>query len=109
VAAALAGGTTVIRDAAELRNKESNRIATTVRELSKLGARVEETADGMVIQGVRQLRGAECQSYQDHRLAMSLGVAGMVAVGETVIADAEAVAISYPGFWDCYSTLAHQG
>jgi len=107
VAAALAEGTTVIRDAAELQNKESNRIATTVRELSKLGARIEETADGMVIRGVRKLRGSECQSYQDHRLAMSLGIAGMVAVGETVIADAEAVAISYPGFWDCYNALAH--
>lgn len=99
VAASVAEGTTVIRDAQELRVKESDRIATTVKELSKLGAEIEELPDGMIIHGVKQLRGAECESHHDHRLAMALGVAALVAEGETSIHDAEAVDFSYPGFW----------
>jgi 3-phosphoshikimate 1-carboxyvinyltransferase len=99
VAACVAGGTTVIRDAAELRVKESDRIATAARELKRLGADVEERPDGMIIRGGRQLKGTEVSSHGDHRLAMSLAVAGLTAKGETVVADAEAVAISYPAFW----------
>jgi len=99
VAAAVARGTTVIRDAGELRVKESDRIATTVKELSKLGARIEELSDGMVIHGGRRLRGVEVESYGDHRLAMALGVAGLVAEGETIISAAEVAEVSYPGFW----------
>jgi 3-phosphoshikimate 1-carboxyvinyltransferase len=99
VAACVAAGTTVIRDAAELRVKESDRIATATRELNRLGADVEERPDGMIIRGGRLLRGTEVSSHGDHRLAMSLAVAGLAAKGETVIGDAEAVAISYPAFW----------
>jgi 3-phosphoshikimate 1-carboxyvinyltransferase len=99
VAACVAGGTTVIRDAQELRVKEADRIATTIEELSKFGAEIEELPDGMVIYGGKRLGGAECHSHQDHRLAMALGVAALVADGETVIQGAEAVNFSYPGFW----------
>jgi 3-phosphoshikimate 1-carboxyvinyltransferase len=106
VAASVAEGTTVIRDAQELRVKEADRIATIVRELSRLGAEIEELPDGMVIHGVRGLRGAGCDSYGDHRLAMALGVAGLVAEGETVICDAEAVSFSYPQFWHELGRLA---
>ncbi|MBI2909232.1 MAG: 3-phosphoshikimate 1-carboxyvinyltransferase [Chloroflexi bacterium] len=99
VAAAVAKGATVIRDAAELRVKESDRIATVVRELSRLGADIEERPDGMAIRGGRRLQGETCSSYNDHRLAMTLAIASQIAQGETTIADAEAVDISYPGFW----------
>jgi 3-phosphoshikimate 1-carboxyvinyltransferase len=106
VAASVAEGTTVIRDAQELRVKETDRIATIVGELSKLGAELEELPDGMVIHGVRGLQGAECDSYGDHRLAMALGVAGLVAEGETVVCNAEAVDFSYPQFWHELERLA---
>ena len=99
VAAALARGRTVIRDIGELRVKESDRIAATAQELRKLGARVEEQPDALTIEGVPALRGAACDSRSDHRLAMALAVAGMVAEGETVLSGAEAVSISYPSFW----------
>ena len=100
VAGCAARGKTVIRDAAELRVKESDRIANTVKELSRLGADIEELPDGMIIHGGRKLQGGECYSHHDHRLAMALGVAALIAQGETVIHDAEVVAFSYPAFWD---------
>ena len=100
VAAALAEGQTVIRDAAELRVKESDRIAAICGELARMGARIDERPDGMVIEGVSALRGAEVDSRGDHRLAMALAVAALAAEGETTIADAEAVAVSYPRFWE---------
>ncbi|MEW6142176.1 MAG: 3-phosphoshikimate 1-carboxyvinyltransferase [Chloroflexota bacterium] len=100
VAACMAEGKTVIRDAAELRVKESDRIASTAAELSRLGARIEELPDGMVIYGGKRLEGAEVSSHLDHRLAMSLAVAGLVAKGTTSIHQADSVTISYPGFWD---------
>ncbi|MDD5094578.1 MAG: 3-phosphoshikimate 1-carboxyvinyltransferase [Dehalococcoidia bacterium] len=106
VAAAVANGTTVIRDAAELRVKESDRIKTTVSELSRLGAQIEELQDGMIIHGVPRLKGAMCASHSDHRLAMALGIAGLIAEGETIIADAEAVNISYPNFWKDLSRIS---
>ncbi len=99
VAACLATGTTTIRDAAELRVKETDRIAFLVAELSKMGAAVEERPDGMVIRGGGKLTGAACASHGDHRMAMALGIAGSVADGETLIEDAGVVDISYPGFW----------
>jgi 3-phosphoshikimate 1-carboxyvinyltransferase len=99
VAACLATGTTVIKDAAELRVKETDRIAFLVAELSKMGANVEELPDGIIIRGGGKLHGAECSSHGDHRMAMALGIAGAVAEGETLIEDAGAVDISYPGFW----------
>ena len=100
VAACFAKGTTVIRDAQELRVKESDRILTTVKELSRLGANIEERPDGMVIHGTGRLVGGRCRSHGDHRLAMALGVAGLLAEGETVVDGAEAANISYPRFWE---------
>ena len=99
LAATQADGTTVIRDAQELRVKESDRIATTVRQLTSMGARLEERPDGMLVYGRQQLEGATVQSSGDHRLAMTLGVAGVLAHGTTNIEGAEAVDVSYPGFW----------
>jgi 3-phosphoshikimate 1-carboxyvinyltransferase len=99
LAASLAKGKTVIKNAEELRVKESDRITSTVQELSKLGARIEEMEDGMVIHGADKLRGSECDSHGDHRLAMMLGIASLVAEGETGIDNSEAADISYPTFW----------
>jgi len=99
VAGCVAKGKTVIRDAGELRVKESDRIATVVNELSRLGARIEPLSDGMIIYGGRPLSGTEVDSHLDHRLAMSLAVAGLVAKGETVIKRARAAQVSYPAFW----------
>jgi len=99
VAASLAEGETVIRQAGELRLKESDRIRTTVLELQRLGASIRELPDGMVIEGVDCLKGGVCGSHGDHRLAMTLAVAGLLARGETVVRGAEASSISYPIFW----------
>jgi len=100
VAAALAEGTTVIKGAEELRVKESDRIATMTAELGKMGAVVAETPDGMVITGSggRPLRGATCASHGDHRVAMSMAVAGLLAEGQTTIQDTDCVETSFPGF-----------
>lgn len=106
VAAACARGVTEIRDAAELRVKESDRIAALARELGRLGAAVEELPDGLRIAGGRPLAGAECHSGGDHRLAMALAVAGLVAGGETVIADADCASVSFPGFWRALADFA---
>jgi len=99
VAACVAEGKTVIKDAGELRVKESDRIASTIKELRRLGAGIEELPDGMVIQGGTRLAGNAVQSHGDHRLAMSLAVAGLVARGKTSIQNADAVEISNPNFW----------
>lgn len=98
VAAACAEGVTEIRDAQELKVKESDRLAAVARELSRLGADVEALPDGLRIRGGRPLRGAPCQSYGDHRMAMAMAVAGLAADGETTIDDAACVAVSFPGF-----------
>lgn len=103
--ATVAEGTTLIRDAQELRVKESDRIAAMVSELSKLGAKVEELPDGMVVHGGSQLHGAEVESHGDHRVAMALAVAGLLAEGETVISDADCVAISFPQFPQVLASL----
>lgn len=105
VAALFATGTTLIRDAQELRVKESDRIAALTAELRKLGARVEERPDGMLIEGGRDLQGAAVDSHLDHRLAMSLAVAALAAGGEMSIAGAESIAVSFPGFTDRLSAL----
>ncbi len=105
LAACFAEGTTVIRDAGELRMKESDRIRATVDGLSRLGARIEERPDGMVIEGVGQLTGAECESHGDHRIAMTMGIAGLLSDGVTTVGDAEAASVSYPDFWDRVRTL----
>jgi len=100
-----AEGVTVVQDAAELRVKESDRIATTVAELRKLGADIEARPDGFVIRGPTPLRGAEVESHGDHRLAMTLTVAGLIARGETVIQDTECIGDSFPGFEETLSCL----
>jgi 3-phosphoshikimate 1-carboxyvinyltransferase len=98
VAATQAAGRTVIRDAGELRVKETDRIATTAAELRKLGAAVTPTADGLIIDGPCALRGARVHSHGDHRLAMALTIAGLAASGETTIDGTEVTADSFPGF-----------
>jgi len=106
VAAALAHGNTEIRDAGELRVKESDRIAAIARELDRMGVRVDERRDGMGIAGGQRLRGAQVSSGGDHRMAMALAVAGLVADGETVIDDTACVATSFPTFVDTINALA---
>jgi 3-phosphoshikimate 1-carboxyvinyltransferase len=98
VAASVASGDTIVADAQELRVKESDRIATVASELAKFGAKIDETPDGMVIHGVENLTGADCDSHGDHRIAMSCAIAGLLADGETVIHGTECVGTSYPGF-----------
>lgn len=98
VAATQAHGRTVIRDAGELRVKETDRIATTVSELRKLGAQVEPTDDGLIIDGPTRLLGGPVESHGDHRLALAMAVAGLVAKGETTVYGAAVVDDSFPGF-----------
>lgn len=97
--ACFAEGKTVIKDAAELKVKESNRIEVMVRNLTAMGADVEETEDGMIINGGKPLHGAVIDSKLDHRIAMTFAIAGLMADGETEILGAECVNISYPGFY----------
>ena len=99
VAGCVAKGKTVIRDAAELKVKESDRITTVASELARLGAEIEQLPDGMRIHGGKALTGAEVDSHFDHRLAMSLAIAGLIAKGETTIENAQVAQVSYPNFW----------
>ncbi len=105
VAAAFAAGETVICDAQELKVKESNRIAAMVSELSKAGACVEETEDGMIVRGGTPLHGASFATYKDHRIAMSMAICALACAGESEILDPSVVAISYPDFFDTLHTL----
>jgi 3-phosphoshikimate 1-carboxyvinyltransferase len=100
VAAAVADGETVISGAEELRVKESDRIATMATELKKMGVAIEETPDGLIIHGTagRTLRGASCTSYGDHRVAMSLAMAGLVADAPTTIDNTDCIETSFPRF-----------
>lgn len=98
-AACFAHGDTIIRDASELKVKESNRVEVMVRNLSAMGAHVEETEDGMIIHGGRPLHGAVIDSRLDHRIAMTFAIAAGLADGVTEILGAECVNISYPGFY----------
>jgi 3-phosphoshikimate 1-carboxyvinyltransferase len=100
LAACAARGTTTIRGAGELRHKESDRIAGIAAGLRALGARVEVDGDDLHIEGGAPLRGAPTDSLDDHRLAMTFAIAGLVASGETAIARPGSAAISYPGFFD---------
>ena len=99
VMAAFAQGTTIIRDAQELKVKESDRIAVMVDNLKRMGADIEGTDDGMIIHGGRPLHGAAIDSNLDHRVAMSFAVAGTICEGEMEIQDAQCVDISYPEFY----------
>ncbi len=98
VAAALAQGKTVIRNARELRVKETDRITTTVNNLRAMGVEVEEFEDGMEITGGAPLHGAVIDSFGDHRIAMAFAIAGLFASGETIIRNTDCVNTSYPGF-----------
>jgi len=93
-----ATGRTIIRDAEELKVKETDRIATVVSQLSKFGAKVTPTDDGMVIEGETALTAATIDSHGDHRIGMAMAIAGLAATGETVIENDEAIAVSFPGF-----------
>jgi 3-phosphoshikimate 1-carboxyvinyltransferase len=98
VAGALANGTTIIRQAQELRVKETDRIAAIAHNLRVMGAQVIELSDGLEIHGPAPLRGGRVASFGDHRIAMAFAIAGLFADGETIVQDAESVEISYPGF-----------
>jgi 3-phosphoshikimate 1-carboxyvinyltransferase len=105
VAAALLPGTSRVTGARELRVKESDRVAAMAAGLAAMGADVTELDDGWEIRGPRHLEGARVASAGDHRVAMALAVAGVLADGETEIEDADCVDISYPGFWDQLEAL----
>lgn len=105
VAAAAAEGETVVRDASELKVKESNRISAIVEELKKFGADIEELPDGFKIRPVGRLRGATVNSRRDHRIAMSMAVAGLISEGRTLISESDCVNISFPGFYDVLKSL----
>ena len=103
--ACVAQGRTVIRDAAELKVKESNRIRIMTENLAAMGADITETEDGMIIEGGRPLHGAEIDSHLDHRIAMTFAVTALAADGVTKIKDADCVRISYPGFYQDLARL----
>ena len=107
IAASVAQGETVIKDAHELRVKETDRIKAMASELRKFGVDVQEFDDGMVISGNNYLQGCECQSFGDHRVAMSLIVAGLRASGETVVKDTSCIDTSFPGFKDKIFSIIH--
>ena len=107
VAATQAEGLTEIRGARELRVKESDRIATISSELKKMGANIEELEDGMFIVGPTKLKGAAVKSYGDHRVAMAMAVAALIADGETVIEDTDCIDTSFPGFESILRSVLH--
>lgn len=98
--ACFAEGTTIIKDAAELKVKESNRIEVMVKNLRAMGADVTETEDGMIIAGGRLLKGTLIDCRLDHRIAMTFAITGLCSEGETAITGAQCVTISYPGFYE---------
>jgi len=105
VVATQAEGVTEVRGATELRVKETDRIATTVIELGRLGAKLEALPDGFLVEGPVRLRGALVDSHGDHRLAMSLAIAALVADGETTVGDTACIADSFPGFEQALADL----
>ncbi len=106
LAATQADGTTVIKDAAELKVKETNRIDTVVNELKKLGAQIEATDDGMIIHGKTELSGNTVDSHGDHRIGMMLAIASCIANGETVLENSGSVNVSYPSFFEQLEQLS---
>tara|TARA_B100001093_G_scaffold123326_1_gene115957 strand:+ start:157 stop:1479 length:1323 start_codon:yes stop_codon:yes gene_type:complete len=100
VAACFCDGESRIRGAAELRVKETDRLAVMARQLKLMGADIDEHSDGLTIRGGQSLRGTELDSETDHRVAMSLAIAGLMAEGDSRITRSEAAAVSYPTFWD---------
>jgi 3-phosphoshikimate 1-carboxyvinyltransferase len=105
VAALFATGTTIIKDAAELRVKESDRLAVMATQLGKMGATITELPDGLEISGGQHLSGAELDSCTDHRIAMSLAIAALAAKGSSHIQRADAAAVSYPNFFDVLTAV----
>ena len=106
IMAAFARGTTIIKDAAELKVKESNRIQVMVDNLKAMGADIESTDDGMIIHGGKDLHGAIIDSHMDHRIAMSFAIASLLADGHTTILDKNCVDISFPTFYQELNRLA---
>jgi 3-phosphoshikimate 1-carboxyvinyltransferase len=107
IAATQAEGVTTIKDAGELRVKESDRLTAIADNLKRMGANVRELKDGLVITGPTPLKGAVIDSYGDHRIAMAFSIAALIARGETVIRDVDCVNISFPGFYDILKAAAH--
>ncbi len=105
VAALCAEGRTTVRDATELRLKETDRLSVMTQELRRLGACIEEREDGFVIEGPQKLQGADVDGHDDHRIAMSLALAGMLAQGQTRVHDANCIADSFPGFAETMRSL----
>ena len=103
--AALAMGRTRIYNAARLRIKESDRLAAMADGLNRLGAQVQETPDGLLIDGVELLHGGEVDGYNDHRVVMALSIAALRADGPVTISDAESIRKSYPAFFEDYNRL----
>lgn len=106
VMAAFAEGTTIIKDAAELKVKETDRIATVTENLLAMGAKITPTDDGMIIEGTGTLKGAHINSHLDHRIAMAFAIAGLAAEGETKIGDSQCVDVSYPTFFKTLESLS---
>lgn len=105
VMAAFAKGKTIIKDAAELKVKESNRIDTVTTNLQKMNVNIIPTDDGMIIEGGNEVKGTEIDSYDDHRIAMAFTVAALNACGDTKIINADCVNISYPSFYNDINSL----
>jgi 3-phosphoshikimate 1-carboxyvinyltransferase len=99
VLASQASSQSLVKDAQELKVKESNRIASTVSELMKMGVHISATDDGMIIEPSPQIHGADVDSHGDHRIAMSCAILGLMAQSETTISDIECVNTSFPNFW----------
>jgi 3-phosphoshikimate 1-carboxyvinyltransferase len=108
VAGALAQGTTIIRDAKELRVKETDRLAALATNLRAMGVQVSETEDGLQIYGGTPLHGAKVSSFGDHRIAMAFAIAGLFAEGETIIDGVECVATSYPNFYETLEQITKE-
>ncbi len=106
VMASLAEGTTVIRDASELKVKETNRIDTVTENLQAMGAKVTPTEDGLIIEGDAHLKGATIHTYGDHRIAMAFAVASLIADGDTVLDDEQCACVSYPDFFTDLGSLS---
>ncbi len=109
VLGAFAEGGLEISDAKELRIKESDRIAALAGNLRAMGAQVQEKEDGLILSGGQAMRGADIDTYGDHRIAMAFAVAGLASAGETRIHQAECANVSFPGFWDQLASVTHEG
>jgi len=105
VAATRAEGETVIRDAHELRVKETDRIEAVAQNLKTMGVELRVLEDGFVIQGPQELKGGVVESHGDHRIAMAFSIAGLIAEGETIIKGSECADISFPGFFDALESI----